>query len=71
MFILFLFIFFLKVLCRGEGQTAVLLLGEEDGGQAGEDAGEAVLPAAQRGEGPAERGELVVFQVPTLVTQTL
>lgn len=60
--------FVLKVLRSGERQTAVLLLGEEDGGKAGEGAGEAVLSAAQRGQGPGEGGELALFQVSTPVT---
>lgn len=59
--------FLLKVLCSGERQTAVLLLGEEDGGQEREGAGEAVLSTAQRREGPAEGGKIVLLQVSALV----
>lgn len=42
-------------------------MGEEDGGQAGEGAGEAVFAAAQRGEIPAEGGELALRKVSALV----
>lgn len=46
----------------------MLLLGKEDGSQAGEGAGEAVFSAAQGGERQAEGGELALCDYSTLLT---
>lgn len=55
--------FVVEVLCAGERQTAVLLLGKEDGGQAREGAGQKVFFAAQRRRSPTERGKLELHRV--------
>lgn len=52
-----------QVLSAGQRQTAVLLLGKEDGGQAREGAGQKVFFAPQRRSSPTERGELELHRV--------
>lgn len=50
--------FLFQVLCFAARQTIVLLMGEEDGGQAGKGAAEGLCSEAQRGERSTEGGNV-------------